>query len=123
MTNSITLIGRPVSVNHLWKTASGNGRPYTYLTDEGRAIKESWQWQAAMQMRKSGATLIEKDNVSISIHYFFQTKSRRDIDNYLKVILDCLAGIAYADDKQIHCLKAVKSYDAKNPRIEIIIKA
>lgn len=123
MTYSITLLGKPVSVNHLWRSAVGKfGKPYSYATPEGVLIKQTWQLMAMTQMRTAGASMTDSKSVALSIKFYFPDHLRRDIDNFLKAVLDCLTGIAYKDDCQIQTLKVVKSYDAKNPRIEINIK-
>lgn len=122
MTYPITLTGRPISVNHMWKNAvANNGKAFTYLTTEGKNTKEFWQLTALAQMRKAGRKIIEEGRVEMDIKLFFENRLRRDIDNYLKVILDSLTGVAYRDDSQIHALTIEKFVDQANPRIEIII--
>lgn len=120
----ILLTGDPVSVNHLWRSAVGkNGRPFTYATPEGVATKEAWQYQAKAAREEAGAKIIEAAPLTLSVRFYFKTRARRDVDNFLKAVLDCMTGIVYADDSQIHVLKAEKCYDSEDPRIEIIIKS
>lgn len=44
-----------------------------------------------------------------------------DIDNILKAVMDALNGLAYADDKQIVAVKAIKIYSA-HPGVDIKIE-
>lgn len=46
---------------------------------------------------------------------------RPDIDNLVKIILDGLNGVAFADDKQVVELTAAKYYSA-NPRTAILVE-
>ena len=46
---------------------------------------------------------------------------RPDIDNLVKIILDGLNGVAFADDKQVIELTAAKYYSA-NPRTAILVE-
>lgn len=53
-----------------------------------------------------------QDNTSVTIIELDQepTKLRGDIDNYVKLILDALNGVAWDDDRQVVILTAAKSY-------------
>lgn len=51
------------------------------------------------------------------IGHEFPTK-KPDIDNIIKGILDAMNGVAYADDKNIICIQAMKWY-AKVPKVEV----
>lgn len=37
------------------------------------------------------------------------SKLRGDIDNYLKLLMDGLNGVAWLDDKQVHCVEVIKT--------------
>lgn len=45
-----------------------------------------------------------------------------DIDNIIKIILDSLNGLAYADDKQITKIEASKSYTLGDPEVWVILE-
>lgn len=45
-----------------------------------------------------------------------------DVDNIIKIVLDGLNGIAYADDKQVAIVSCTKEYDEQE-RVEVIIKS
>jgi len=57
--------------------------------------------------------------VAVSITLYFGTKRRADLDNFNKLSLDALTGIAYLDDSQIAELHVTRSYDKSRPRIEL----
>lgn len=86
-----------------------------YMTAEGKAIKEAYQWEAKNQWKRPPLA----DALGLSVRFFFKTKRRRDLDNQNKLILDALSGIVYEDDSQICVLHLYRGYDAANPRIEI----
>jgi hypothetical protein len=44
----IILSGEPKSTQHIYGLVC-NGRPRRYMTDQGRALKERYQWEARAQ--------------------------------------------------------------------------
>lgn len=88
-----------------------------YMTSEGKAIKESYQWQARSQYRDIPLS----EPLGASLRVFFSTKRQHDVDNYNKLILDALTGIVWVDDSQLQELHIYKDYDKEKPRIEITI--
>jgi Holliday junction resolvase RusA-like endonuclease len=52
---------------------------------------------------------------------FYRPRRSGDIDNFCKVTLDSLKGIAYEDDSQIVELHAYRKDDKANPRVEISV--
>jgi Holliday junction resolvase RusA-like endonuclease len=54
-----------------------------------------------------------------SITLYFGTKRKADLDNFNKLSLDALTGIAYVDDSQIARLTIERAYDKLKPRIAI----
>jgi len=56
------------------------------------------------------------------IRYYHWDRRIRDIDNYTKIVLDCMNKIVFEDDNQIQFLYLSKYYDKENPRVEIEIK-
>jgi Holliday junction resolvase RusA-like endonuclease len=85
------------------------------MTAEGKALKEQYQWKARSQWKGSRSKAISKSR-SPSI---FGTKRRADLDNFNKLSLDGLTGIAYLDDSQIAKLSIARAYDKERPRIEV----
>ena len=109
----ISLKGNPKSTQHVYKITSRGKFATMYMSAEGKALKEDYQWQAKSQWKSK---LITGD-IDLRVELFFGDKRVRDIDNYNKLILDALTGIVWEDDSQIQSLLIVKNYDKKNPRI------
>jgi Holliday junction resolvase RusA-like endonuclease len=89
------------------------------MTAEGKALKEQYQWEARAQWK--GKPL--EGDIEVSITLYFGTKGRADLDNFNKLSLDALTGIAYLDDSQIAKLTIARGYEKVRPRIEITITA
>lgn len=87
------------------------------MTPEGKALKEQYQWEARSQWK--GKPL--DGDIEVSITLYFGTKRRADLDNFNKLSLDALTGIAYLDDSQIAGLHLKRGYDKMRPRIEISV--
>lgn len=115
----IILSGQPLSTQSIYKTHCKGRFPTLYMTREGKAKKEDYQWQAKSQHKKSG---ILTSPLSLEIDLYFKDKRKHDIDNFNKLILDSLEGIIFKDDSQIEELKIRKFYDKLDPRVEVIIK-
>ena len=113
----IVLQGDPKSTQHIYHIACRGRFPTMYMTREGKQLKEAYQWELKSQWRKPPLA----SELSLSIHFYFKTKRRRDLDNQNKLILDALNGIVYEDDSQIAALHLYRHYDAKNPRIELTV--
>ncbi len=118
MSRTIILKGDPKSTQHIYRATCRGRLPTTYMTAEGKALKEAYQWEAKSQW--SGPPLA--GDVEVSVRFFFKTKRKRDLDNQNKLILDALTGIAYEDDSQISALHLARDYDATNPRMEITVR-
>jgi len=113
----ITLSGEPKSTSHIYQYACRGRFPTMYMTAKGKAIKEAYQWEAKSQWEGKP---IEGD-IQVYAKIYFGTKRRCDVDNFSKIMLDSLTGIAWVDDSQIRRMTVEKFYDKDNPRIEIEI--
>lgn len=69
-------------------------------------------WEIASQWRNEPLT----GPVSLAITYYFGDQRKRDIDSYLKVLLDCMNERVYLDDSQVTELHVYKCIDIKEPR-------
>jgi Holliday junction resolvase RusA-like endonuclease len=105
---TITLPPAP-SANRYWR----NFRGRMVVSAEARAYKESAAWLA----KAAGMEPITGD-VSVTLRVYRQAK-RGDLDNSIKVSLDSLIGVAYADDSQIVRIVAERYDDKRNPRVEV----
>ena len=46
--------------------------------------------------------------IKLTLHFYFRDNRKRDADNYLKVIIDCLKNKLFEDDDQIYILEVKK---------------
>ncbi len=122
---TLTLSGRPISINHLYKVGrSRGGRMTKYMTAEGKNAKEAWALEAKVQLVKQRAEMFLHDNLSVTIKFYFEDKKRRDADNYSKALLDCLSDLVWKDDKQIMTLYLEKhlAEEGAEPHTELFIR-
>ena len=110
----IILPGNPISTQHLY----GRRGHMTYMTKEGKCLKEQYQWAAKSQWK--GDPTDKK--VKIEIKLYFKNNLRRDWDNWHKLSCDSLTGIVWVDDSQVYCATVEKFIDKENPRIEFVIE-
>lgn len=89
--------------------------PRSYMTREGKALKEQYQWEAKAQWK--GPKL--EGDIAVEVTFYFGTKRKADLDNFNKLSLDALTGIVYEDDSQIAALSLHRAYDKARPRIEL----
>ena len=99
----------PPSANRYWRTFRGR----TVVSAEAKAYKEAAAWMA----KAAGAEIID-GGVAVTMRVYRPAK-RGDTDNFLKVTLDSLNGIAYSDDSQIVEIHAYRYDDKANPRVEV----
>lgn len=112
---NLTLKGSPRTTNTLYATMCRGNFPSRYMTSEGKALKEDYQWQAKSQYRKKPM----KGELEVWTTLYLKTKRKADIDNFNKIYFDSLSGIVWEDDSQIVEHHVSKRYDANNPRIEV----
>lgn len=91
------ILPQPPSVNHYTKASRHGGR---YLPKSVVAFKQEVRRIVAVHAPQppSVGRLVAK------VIFNFKDNRRRDLDNYLKVTLDSLQGIIFADDSQIDVL-------------------
>ena len=103
----------PPTANHFKAAIVVKGRARMILTKQAREYKakvDEILWQAGL-MPSSGPI-----SVSVSV---FRPRRVGDLDNSLKVVIDCLKGAAFYDDDQIVRLHALRFDDKDNPRVEV----
>lgn len=102
----------PPSVNHyLRHTARG-----VYRTAEADSYRQQVQVLALIQQVEplSGELI-----VTLTL---YRPAKRGDVDNYSKVVIDALNGIAWHDDGQIVELHIYRFDDKKNPRVLVEVQ-
>jgi Holliday junction resolvase RusA-like endonuclease len=72
--NSIVLSGEPKSAQHIYGLTYRGRFATRYMTPEGRALKEQYQWDAKAQWH--GPQL--QGDISMSVTFHFATKRKRD---------------------------------------------
>lgn len=101
----------PPSANKYWRNVAGR----TVKSKEARTYQAAAGWTA----RAAGVDMLAGDLV-VSLR-FYRPRKAGDLDNRIKVTLDALNGIAYADDAQIKELHAYLDDDKGDPRVEVEI--
>lgn len=101
----------PPSANRYWRTY----RNQTVVSADAKAYKAGVGWQAKAVIREPLSCPI-----AVTLRVYRPAK-RGDLDNYSKVLLDALNGVAYEDDGQIVEIHAYRHDDKSNPRVEVEI--
>lgn len=99
----------PISANRYWRTF----RNRTVVSAEAKTYKTAVGWIARAAVDEPIT-----QPITITLHWFRPAK-RGDVDNAIKVTLDALNGIVYADDSQVVELHAYRHDDKHNPRVEV----
>ena len=116
MKDKITVLGNPLSDNHLYGSYAIGKRVIRFMTKEGKAYKRLCEVSA-------GHDVVCTDKpVILSIAVFFGDKRKRDVHGHLKALIDGFNGILYEDDSQIQALFISKAYDKAMPRSEVSIE-
>lgn len=113
----ITLKSNPLSTQTIYRTHCRGKFPVLYMTKQGKELKELYRLEAKNQYK--GKVIVGDCYVEIML--FFRDRRERDVDNYNKLLLDSLEGIAYENDKQVKKLTVEKEISVDDPRIEIKI--
>jgi Holliday junction resolvase RusA-like endonuclease len=113
----LILKGKPKSTSHIYKMTCRGRFASMYMSADGKALKESYAWQAKEQWKEP--VLI--GDIYVSMKIYFDTKRKSDIDNFNKLTFDSLTGIVWQDDSQIRKILIEKFYDKNSPRIEICV--
>lgn len=114
---NLTLKGEPKSTNHIYKMTCRGRFASMYMSKEGKALKEDYQWQIKSQYKGKLLTGV----LSIALELHFKTLRKADWDNFNKIVMDACTSIVWVDDSQIRKATVSKHYDKNNPRIEIQI--
>ena len=109
MSQHIFTLPVPPSANRYWRIYNNR----IVVTDEARAYKQ----EIGLLLRRVHA--LTKD---VSVNFtVFRPSRRGDLDNYNKVMLDALQGLAYVNDNQIIEIHSFRDDDKNNPRVEFLV--
>lgn len=110
---TLTLTTKPIPINQKYGVVNGRN----ILSKKYRESKDALQWEAKGQWQ--GDPIDRK--VAMNLLLYFGDKRQRDIDAYIKIILDALEGVCYTNDNQIYELHVFKQIDKANPRTVVQI--
>ena len=114
-TVNLTIHGEPASKSNSRKIVMFGKRPAIIKSQKARDYVESVAAQCqAMDLPND---LLEGD-VWIEITIFYRTR-RPDLDE--SVILDCLQGVVYSNDRQVKEKHVFHALDKENPSAEICV--
>ena len=114
----------PVSANRYWRTVVAHRRDgpkkpraLTFVSEEAKAFKQECGWRARAAGYKPASGLVELRMVLVP-----KNRVCMDLDNALKVTIDALKGIVYADDAQVFKIVAERrDPDPTGARLEVEI--
>ena len=107
----------PVSANRYWRSfvPKGHKRAIVCVSDEAKAYKQ----QVGLVARVAGVRKPFEHLVELRLRLVPANGVCMDLDNALKVTIDALKGIAYADDKQVWRIVADRGEADGNARMEV----
>ena len=111
MTQTITLNTTPPSLNRAYRSYRGK----IVLSAEAKAFKDALQ-QLAPNDKVLG-------KIHLEVNLTFADKRKRDLDNYLKVLIDSMKNLFFEDDDQIYKITATKVIGAGKAETEIVINS
>lgn len=109
MTYSITVHGDPVAKGR--PRLAGNGHVYTPARTKQYEELIGWAWLHTHYPKLTGRVWVE---IEVG-----EAKHPADLDNYVKVALDALNGLAWDDDRQVTSLDAEIMRGVPKPYLEI----
>lgn len=105
---TFTVFGEPASKANSRKIVTFGGRPAIIKSAKARSYADAFRLQCAAQVR----AMIEGDVKVEAVIYY--SSRRPDLDE--SVILDCMQGIVYQNDRQVKIKHVYWSLDKENPR-------
>ena len=103
----------PPSVNHSYRAYRGR----VVLSARARAFKQLVADAAPEGFAPLGCP------IRLTVVFNFKDRRKRDLDNYLKVLLDSLKGLYFIDDDQVYGLSAEKRVGCPAEGVEITLEA
>lgn len=112
----------PPSINRQYATVNGRrvlsatGRRYKVTVGQLlMTAPSSSEWTAFLQK-------VQEHFLTLTIHFYFPTLLRRDIDGGLKIAQDALCEAMNLNDNRIMEIHLYKTLDRDNPRLECILE-
>lgn len=114
----------PVSANRYWRSvvahAKGPKKPraLTFVSDEAKSYKAQCGWIA----KAAGLRAPQQGLVELRFRLVPANRVCMDLDNALKVSIDALKGVVFADDSQVYRIVAERADpDPTGARLEVEI--
>jgi crossover junction endodeoxyribonuclease RusA len=114
----------PPSINHQYATIQGRrvlsraGRDYKTLV--AAAVDA---WRDSQPLAASVLTALRRHYLALTIHFYFATALRRDLDGGLKIAQDALCEALGINDNLVVEIHLRKRVDRRQPRIELELTA
>ena len=110
----------PVSANRYWRSVVPTGwkRAIVFPSDEAKAYRR----KCAAALHQAGLQPVTFP-ITVKVRLYPRDRRLLDLDNALKVTIDALKGVAYADDKQVWRIEAERMHVDGRPRVEVEIHA
>ena len=109
---------RPPSVN-TYKTFHSRG---AYISKKGREFKEYVEMSLVSLKNEGVVTSFGDARLKVEYEFHFKGKRKRDVDNYIKPLQDCMEGILFDDDEQIDEINAKRFYHCEFDYIIVSIE-
>lgn len=112
----------PPSINHQYATVQGR----RLLSSEGRAYKAQvaqavWLSLTQSTHRTTLLARLKSESLALSIHFYFRSALRRDLDGGLKIAQDAICAGLDLNDNRIVETHLYKHVDKDRPRIEVAL--
>lgn len=112
----------PPSINHQYATVHGR----RLLSSEGRAYKAQvaqavWLGLTQSTYRTTLLSRLKSESLALSIHFYFISSLRRDLDGGLKIAQDAICAGLDLNDNRIMETHLYKHVDKDRPRIEVAL--
>lgn len=110
---TLTVPGRPVPKAR--PRMGANGNVYTPRRTQNAEHDIGWAAKRIIRGRKTAKP------VAVTCIFYVPARTKGDVDNLLKTVLDGLNGIAYVDDSQVVQASALIVVDSADPRTDITV--
>lgn len=110
----------PPNTNNLFPTAVHKGKAHRFKSGE----YTDWQAAARHVMAKYPLYKFTEGDVTVLLRVYEGGKqARRDIDSYIKPMLDIMTGVCYNDDRQVSKVLCERFDGKDDPRIVVLLLA
>ena len=110
---TITLYTKPIPVNQRTMIVNGHQTSSKKWKDTKRALALETRLQVNFEPLS--------ETLAVNLMFYFGDNRKRDIDAYIKIVLDSMEGVVYENDSQIVEMHVFKEVDKENPRTVVQI--